>query len=57
MTIVFPGLSCDMLLVVVSIRSDGLLGTESPAIVLTTSAGFANKAIVGGRSTVAPTEM
>ena len=29
MTIVFPGLSCDMLLVVASIISDGLLGTEA----------------------------
>ena len=29
MTIVFPGLSCDMLLVVASIGSDGLLGTET----------------------------
>ena len=29
MTIVFPGLSCDMLLVVASIGSDGLLGTEA----------------------------
>ena len=28
-TIVFPGLSCDMLLVVASIGSDGLLGTEA----------------------------
>ena len=29
MTIVFPGLSCDMILVVASIGSDGLLGTEA----------------------------
>ena len=29
MTVVFPGLSCDMLLVVASIGSDGLLGTEA----------------------------
>ena len=29
MTIVFPGLSCDMLFVVASIGSDGLLGTEA----------------------------
>ena len=29
LTIVFPGLSCDMLLVVVNIGSDGLLGTEA----------------------------
>ena len=29
MTIVFPGLSCDLLLVVASIGSDGLLGTEA----------------------------
>ena len=29
MIIVFPGLSCDMLLVVASIGSDGLLGTEA----------------------------
>ena len=29
MTIVFPGLSCDMLLVVAIIGSDGLLGTEA----------------------------
>ena len=28
-TVVFPGLSCDMLLVVASIGSDGLLGTEA----------------------------
>ena len=28
MTIVFPGLSCDMILVVASIGSDGLLGTN-----------------------------
>ena len=29
MTVVFPGLSCDMILVVASIGSDGLLGTEA----------------------------
>ena len=29
MTVVFPGLSCEMLLVVASIGSDGLLGTEA----------------------------
>ena len=29
LTIVFPGLSCDMLLVVANIGSDGLLGTEA----------------------------
>ena len=29
MTVVFPGLSCDMLLVVASMGSDGLLGTEA----------------------------
>ena len=29
LTIVFPGLSCDMLLVVANIGSDGLLGTET----------------------------
>ena len=29
MTIVFPGLSCDMLLAVASIGSDGLLGAEA----------------------------
>ena len=29
MTVVFPGLICEMLLVVASIRSDGLLGTEA----------------------------
>ena len=29
MTIFFPGLSCDMLFVVASIGSDGLLGTEA----------------------------
>ena len=29
LTLVFPGLSCDMILVVVSIGSDGLLGTEA----------------------------
>ena len=29
LTIVFPGLSCDMLLVVANIDSDGLLGTEA----------------------------
>ena len=29
MTVVFPGLSCDMLLVVASIGSDGLLGMEA----------------------------
>ena len=34
MTIVFPGLSCDMLLVVASIGSVGLLGTDSGTIVL-----------------------
>ena len=28
-TVVFPGLSCDMMLVVASIGSDGLLGTEA----------------------------
>ena len=28
MTVVFPGLSCDMILVVASIGSDGLLGTK-----------------------------
>ena len=47
LTVVFPGLSCDMLLVVASIRSDGLLGT---AVVLAISAGSANGAIVGRRS-------
>ena len=30
LTIFFPGLSCDMLFVVASIGSDGLLGTEAP---------------------------
>ena len=29
MTIVFPGLRCDMVLVVASIGSEGLLGTEA----------------------------
>ena len=29
MTVVFPGLSCDMVLMVASIGSEGLLGTES----------------------------
>ena len=29
MTVVFPGLSCDMILVVANIGSDGLLGTEA----------------------------
>ena len=29
LTVVFPGLSCDMLFVVASIGSDGLLGTEA----------------------------
>ena len=29
MTVAFPGLSCDMVLVIVSIVSDGLLGTEA----------------------------
>ena len=29
MTVVFPGFSCDMILVVASIGSDGLLGTEA----------------------------
>ena len=29
MTVVFPGLSCDMILVVAGIGSDGLLGTEA----------------------------
>ena len=29
MTVIFPGLSCDMILVVASIGSDGLLGTEA----------------------------
>ena len=29
MTVVFPGLSCDMILVVAGISSDGLLGTEA----------------------------
>ena len=28
MTVVFPGLSCDMILVVASIGSDGLLGSK-----------------------------
>ena len=28
MTVVLPGLSCDMILVVASIGSDGLLGTN-----------------------------
>ena len=28
MTVVFPGLSCNMILVVASIGSDGLLGTK-----------------------------
>ena len=56
MTIVFPGISCDMLLVVARIGWPA--GYGSPAIVLATSAGLANGAIVGGRSidiTVAPT--
>ena len=35
----FPGLSCDMILVVVNIGSDGLLGTE---------ARFKDRTIVGG---------
>ena len=29
MTVAFPGLSCDMVLVVASIGSEGLLGTEA----------------------------
>ena len=29
MTVVYPGLSCDMVLVVASIGSKGLLGTEA----------------------------
>ena len=29
MTVVFPGLSCNMVLVVASIGSEGLLGTEA----------------------------
>ena len=29
MTIVFPGLQCDMMLVIASIGSEGLLGTEA----------------------------
>ena len=29
MTVIFPGLSCEMLLVVASIGSDGLLGMEA----------------------------
>ena len=29
LNVVFPGLSCDMLFVVASIGSDGLLGTEA----------------------------
>ena len=29
MTVVFPGLQCDMMLVVANIGSEGLLGTEA----------------------------
>ena len=29
MTVVFPGLSCDMVLVVANIGAEGLLGTEA----------------------------
>ena len=42
MTVVFPGLSCDMILVVASIGSDGLLGTEALQLC------FADGTIVGG---------
>ena len=38
MAVVFPGLQCDMLLVVASIRSEGLLGTRGVAILFATSA-------------------
>ena len=60
MTIVFPGLSCDMLFVVASIGSDGLLGTEALQSCFATSVGFTYGAIVGRRPinvTIAPAEM
>ena len=54
MTDVFPGLSCDMILVVASIGSDGLLGTEALQSCLPPSAGFKDGTIVGGRLVDAP---
>ena len=59
LTIVFPGLSFDMLVVVANIGSGGTAGYGSSAVMFATSAGFTNGAIVGGRTidtTVAPTE-
>ena len=59
MNIDFPGLSCDMLLVVASIGLDGLLGMEALKSCLPPPAGFKDRTIVGGRpvdAAVASTE-
>ena len=47
LSIVFPGLCCDMLFVVANIGSDGLLGMEAFAVLPPTSAGSVYGTIVG----------
>ena len=49
LNVVFPGLSCDMMFVMVSIGSDGLLGTEALQSYTTTSVRSPNGAVMGGR--------
>ena len=59
LNVVFPGLCCDMLFVVASIGSDGLLGTEGHPVVPATSVGSLNGTVVGGRpidTTITPAE-
>ena len=51
MNIDFPGLSCDMILVVVNI---GLDGNGGLAVVFASSAGFNDRTIVGGGPVDAP---
>ena len=49
LNVVFPGLNCDMLFVVASIGSDGLLGTGALQSCLPPSAGSSYRTIVGRR--------
>ena len=49
LNIVFPGLSCDMLFVVASIGSDGLLGTEALQSCLPHQLDLRTGPVMGGR--------